>query len=154
MYRSKKSWSRVAVTPRRLSGPCRTGHLDPPIMPRKIPSGNGGVITAREYNSGEHQILYMICAYPRIIGNFELPHVLLVVQSTKTKQRSLPHPAISSHIRWSARPSQIASHGPYMKHERVGRQGAINLVPPRHWARNVVLCRILVSGVSTTLKRR
>lgn len=142
------------MTLRRLSGPCRTGHLDPPIMPREIPSGNGGVITAREYNSGDHQIPYTICAYPRIIGNFELPHVLLVVQSTKTKQRSLPHPAISSHIRWSARPSQIASHGPHMKHEMVERQGAINLVLPRHWAPNVVLCRILVSGVSTTPKRR
>jgi hypothetical protein len=142
------------VTLRRLSGPCRTGHLNPPIMPREIPSGNGGVITACEYNSGKHQISYKICAYPRIIGNFELPHALLVVQSTKTKQRSLPHPAISSHIHWSAHPSQIASHGPHMKHERVERQGAINLVLPWHWAPNVVLCRILVSRVLTTLKRR
>jgi hypothetical protein len=62
-YRLKKSLSRVAVTLRRLSGPCQTGHLDPPIMPREIPSGNGGVITVCEYNSGEHQIPYMICAY-------------------------------------------------------------------------------------------
>ena len=154
MYWSKKSWSRVAVTLRRLSGPCPTGPLNPPIMPKEIPSDNGGVITACEYNSGEHQIPYTICAYPHIMGNFELPHILLVVQSTRTKQRSLPHPAISSHICWSARPSQIASHGPHMKHKRVGRQGVINLVLPRDWAPNVVLCRILVSGVSTTPKRR
>ena len=154
MYWSKKSWSRVAMTLKRLSGPCQTGHLDSPIMPREILSENGGVITAREYNSGEHQIPFMICAYPHIMENFELPHILLVVQSMKTKQRSLPHPAISSHICWAARPSQIASHGPHMKNERVGRQRVINLVLPRHWAPNVVLCRILVSGVSTTPKRR
>jgi hypothetical protein len=55
-YRLKKSLSKVAVTLRRQSGPCRTGHLDRPVMPREILSGNGGVITAREYNSGKHHI--------------------------------------------------------------------------------------------------
>jgi len=85
----------------------------------------------------------MILCLPTYNRNFRTTPRTAGCTKYENETKKSPASAISSHIRWSARPSQIASHGPYMSTK--GSRGD-HLVPPWHWARNVVYAGFWSAG--------